>query len=1338
MSELLLEILSVSLMMTVLIFFLWLLFRWLGGRFTAKCRYIVWTLVFVRLCLPVGIFDFPPLVQVCLTAKTETDIPTETIVPEETTVKPAEIEVFVQSTEPEPTESTVWEVEPEIFEAPPAPVTENLPTLPTDTDREPSLLEKRPTPTPKPSSTDETAPFPRLTILGIVWLAGALLYLTVHLISYNRYTRHIQRTCRDVPANILRIHRHLCKRYGIRRVPDLKISPRVHSPLLCGYFRPCVFLPDVTLSPGQAVSVLAHELTHRRRNDVWFKFACVLGCALHWFNPAVFLAAAQCCDEMELSCDESVLAGMDEETRRSYGKVMLDLVRYGRDRSTVLTTRFHPKKRAVRERFLNIMDMSKKKRGLAVILTAAALCTLAGMVFAYDAEPPADGENIIKINDNVSIRIGFGGLRPLLPPKMEEDPAEAGENIEDAPYEFDGITFTLPADVANLTDVTKSSWTGGLFDVYHKATVENGAPGWLYSVCRHTYDELVRDDVNHGGIRYFAATPDNTAFYYLLSPTDVQFDPSDKETSAEYERLSEEWKTLINDVIEENGLVPFDSSDIPGIVHLTADQTVYPSYAPAIYPVRLEHDETYGWLLRGDGAGPNGMALGDALKDADIYAEWVTETCCRMAVDGEVYDLYRKDAVWAFEKSDFGFAWENNLPVWTISDFLSAANESSLLHRIAYERMSTDEFLSLPTIQSALLREVTALVKPYRPESPDTATVHGDPYYVPDGVVFPETIEFQHLQVERNNREPQEWTVWFKAGEMSVQTTATVQWEKGAYRLALTDPEFHLLNTIHAEEGDLRPLLESLATDPRTDYVVEVLVDGTKNARLTLEVSGEGRDLHQIKTIALRSMKAMGRTMTFEKPWNLWTSAAVHVFGVDNAVVLDQLSTEYTGKTFLFTSRDIYEYNPREYFSLVLYEENNRLRYRHSSNLLNPQAENILGNATARDNFSYECGDVRISGGQPQFYVADEYYTIDDVFDLDVDFATYWKSEAFPTLDHLLLYNAERYRDMNDYPTPDETPLPAEVFHDDATDDKAMSNEETLARLTDGTMTMQDLLDSLNEQNIRYILNGSTEPYTMDDVYGILPSLWNDGGIDVLLPLADTGYNVPTDDDMTTKLHYVPGETYPTYTVEEGFTATYRLIRRYDAYYILVNIVDTRDLPVPEEKQGERRVLNPDIPEDYTFTFNSDDLSVNSVGAILTYTNDRGQLYERPIAFSGNHRTAEWYFENYLEGTYDMDTLMNHTKSVPLRVWSEVKETLDAYRNGELPYDGAPAFPKNCTVPTLRLTEEILKLHQNSGVKDYPFKVEFTLENGQTMRILWTITRLGKTCEITQKVVFLA
>ncbi len=115
-SEWLLEILSVSLPMTALILLLCPLSRLTGTRFTAKCRYIVWTLVFVRLCIPLGLpfgmLELPSLVEIHPSAEEteETDVPAE-ILPEETVANVPEIEIFSEVTVYEPAEPPVSEAE---------------------------------------------------------------------------------------------------------------------------------------------------------------------------------------------------------------------------------------------------------------------------------------------------------------------------------------------------------------------------------------------------------------------------------------------------------------------------------------------------------------------------------------------------------------------------------------------------------------------------------------------------------------------------------------------------------------------------------------------------------------------------------------------------------------------------------------------------------------------------------------------------------------------------------------------------------------------------------------------------------------------------------------------------------------------------------------------------------------------------------------------------------------------------------------------------------------------------------------------------------------------------
>ena len=98
-------------------------------------------------------------------------------------------------------------------------------------------------------------------------------------------------------------------------------------------------------------------------------------------------------DAMELACDEELLRGMDRETRGSYGRVLLDILKNCRPSSNELSTHFNPRKNSVKERFVNIMDDSRKKRGMGVISLALVLCLTAGII-SCTAVRGADSDGI--------------------------------------------------------------------------------------------------------------------------------------------------------------------------------------------------------------------------------------------------------------------------------------------------------------------------------------------------------------------------------------------------------------------------------------------------------------------------------------------------------------------------------------------------------------------------------------------------------------------------------------------------------------------------------------------------------------------------------------------------------------------------------------------------------------------------------------------------------------------------------------------------------------------------------------------------------------------------------
>jgi biopolymer transport protein ExbD len=81
-------------------------------------------------------------------------------------------------------------------------------------------------------------------------------------------------------------------------------------PMVWGLFRPTVMLPAEACdwTDAQIRSVFLHELAHIKRRDLASQFLVQIACALHWFNPLVWIAAWRLRVEAEHACDNFVLS----------------------------------------------------------------------------------------------------------------------------------------------------------------------------------------------------------------------------------------------------------------------------------------------------------------------------------------------------------------------------------------------------------------------------------------------------------------------------------------------------------------------------------------------------------------------------------------------------------------------------------------------------------------------------------------------------------------------------------------------------------------------------------------------------------------------------------------------------------------------------------------------------------------------------------------------------------------------------------------------------------------------------------------------------------------------
>ena len=97
---------------------------------------------------------------------------------------------------------------------------------------------------------------------------------------------------------------------GCRKKASLYRCPKAGSPLLLGFAHPVILLPE-TLQEGGREAALAHELTHLKRRDTGYLLLLTCVRCIHWFNPLVWNMVRTARRDMELCCDDDLLAGRD-------------------------------------------------------------------------------------------------------------------------------------------------------------------------------------------------------------------------------------------------------------------------------------------------------------------------------------------------------------------------------------------------------------------------------------------------------------------------------------------------------------------------------------------------------------------------------------------------------------------------------------------------------------------------------------------------------------------------------------------------------------------------------------------------------------------------------------------------------------------------------------------------------------------------------------------------------------------------------------------------------------------------------------------------------------------
>lgn len=208
-------------------------------------------------------------------------------------------------------------------------------------------------------------------IASIVWLIGMAILITFSLVSYMELRRRV--SC------------------SIRIEKNLYRCDAIDTPFVLGLISPKIFLP-FSLDDQYLEFVIAHETAHIKRRDHWIKPLGFILLTTYWFNPLVWLAYIMLCRDIELACDEKVLAQIGAYQKKAYSASLLAC---SIKRSSIAMCPVAFGEIGVKQRIKNVLNY--RKPVLWLTLVAAVVCLV--VTFGFLTDPI--GQNAVVVTEQM-------------------------------------------------------------------------------------------------------------------------------------------------------------------------------------------------------------------------------------------------------------------------------------------------------------------------------------------------------------------------------------------------------------------------------------------------------------------------------------------------------------------------------------------------------------------------------------------------------------------------------------------------------------------------------------------------------------------------------------------------------------------------------------------------------------------------------------------------------------------------------------------------------------------------------------------------------------------------
>ncbi|MEQ1829831.1 MAG: M56 family metallopeptidase, partial [Pirellula sp.] len=151
------------------------------------------------------------------------------------------------------------------------------------------------------------------SVLFWAWVGSIALVATGFLVRYSIFRLWLHRATSQTLAHVDRIASDLSVQLGLRRAVRVRVLDEPLGPAVFGVRHPTILLPRLLVDEMESAELrvlIAHEMIHVRRGDLYWALLQSVVRSLWWFHPMVWVACLRLSQESERSCDEETISSL--------------------------------------------------------------------------------------------------------------------------------------------------------------------------------------------------------------------------------------------------------------------------------------------------------------------------------------------------------------------------------------------------------------------------------------------------------------------------------------------------------------------------------------------------------------------------------------------------------------------------------------------------------------------------------------------------------------------------------------------------------------------------------------------------------------------------------------------------------------------------------------------------------------------------------------------------------------------------------------------------------------------------------------------------------------------